>query len=491
MSGTSAGIGYGSQGGDDEALGGTSGGGYAPAAGGQPAGSPIASSSGEPLPQSAPTPGVSAGPMDMIAEQPQPPPTPQMGIGATPSSGKTSDEYAKMALGVLGKGANKSADMVEKGMENETNTALNAGTALTNEGDAKQQILDNFTNVEVPKIMDRMANIDAQFQQNVAAAQTRTETQMKKVLGAAQAAQDFQFHDYWAEKSTGGIVLGIIAQALGGAANGLAGNPGAPTAMDRIIERDMELQKTKFSKLQANVAEQKGVYSMFREQLMDDISVNTAFRTALNQKLTQQIDIMAQQMGVPKMAAETAKAQLFASTARSQAEGAKALANVYTNEAHAKSGVYMELAREKAALAAAVAKAQTAAGKVNEGAMQKHADVVTAQDALQKAIQNPHMSPSEQRALAEYVAQAMQNSPKRGPRQDEREVQGAQISGTGLPHFKSWNLNEIWTAIAGADTQKLREMAADLAKKDRLRTRNPSMVMDADSAPGPTAPSEE
>jgi hypothetical protein len=54
-------------------------------------------------------------------------------------------------------------------------------------------------------------------------------------------------------------VLGIISQAFSGAANGLAGQPGAPTPLDRIIAEDLQTQLANMGQANQNVSNQRSL----------------------------------------------------------------------------------------------------------------------------------------------------------------------------------------------------------------------------------------
>lgn len=251
---------------------------------------------------------------------------------------------AGMALGTLDKGRKQAVGTIQSADKKLGEASQKTQAAVRQQGEAEQAVVNETFKAFNP-YLEELTRIDETFRQNVAKARAQSEIQMQKVMQGALDVQKFQFQDFFADKSTMGKVLGVVAQALSGAANGLAGQPGAPTPLDRIIERDMQLQQAKFAKLRAGVEEDRGIMNLLREQLGDEISAQTAFRTALNQKLQITVQQLASKMGVPMEKAQALAAQIAQNTAQSQSEGARKIADILTNNAHAESGVYQQYAQ--------------------------------------------------------------------------------------------------------------------------------------------------
>lgn len=145
----------------------------------------------------------------------------------------------------------------------------------------------------------------------------------------AEQAQNAEVRDFWADKSTGSRILGILAQTLSGAANGLAGNPGAPSPLDRIIDRDLEVQRAnqQNKRLSADRAQNAlaQVYNAFDHE---DASV-AAYRQAAAKWYASKSSELAAQFHTETAAAENQKVQAQAEQviAKSQAELAKVAAD--------------------------------------------------------------------------------------------------------------------------------------------------------------------
>jgi hypothetical protein len=107
--------------------------------------------------------------------------------------------------------------------------------------------------------------------------QKKIEAQQNAYQAAVQDAAGSQLHEYFADKSTAGKIMGVLAAALGGAANGLAGTPGAPTALDRIIDRDLQLQTAQLQQKDRNVASQGGLL----QQMINTAGSEQAGRAAV------------------------------------------------------------------------------------------------------------------------------------------------------------------------------------------------------------------
>lgn len=184
-------------------------------------------------------------------------------------------------------------------------------TAATNAEQINAQ--RNATNIETAKLAEQapakaMLAVEAEkYEKEVTRIndQARFETgqQVQKVRAAADAAQQFEFKDFWASRNTAGVIMGIIAQALGGGLNAINGQAGAPTMLDKVIARDFEMQKAQLEQLNTNVANQRSILQEMRLATQDERATAQAFYQASVQKITAQIDAIAAKYG-----SQTAKA---------------------------------------------------------------------------------------------------------------------------------------------------------------------------------------
>jgi hypothetical protein len=97
-------------------------------------------------------------------------------------------------------------------------------------------------------------------------AQADTGKQMEKYQSAVQDAANTRITSWWSEAPTSAKVLGVISQILGGAANGLSGNPGAPTALDRVIAGDIQRQTLNLNQKNQNAQNQKSLLAEMYQQ---------------------------------------------------------------------------------------------------------------------------------------------------------------------------------------------------------------------------------
>ncbi len=89
---------------------------------------------------------------------------------------------------------------------------------------------------------------------------------------------------YWASKSTGGKVAGIIGLALGGLGAGPDGVNRAATMLNNAIDRDIDAQKAEFSarlaKGKAGIDAANTMYGMSRQLFADEVAARAATRAS-------------------------------------------------------------------------------------------------------------------------------------------------------------------------------------------------------------------
>jgi len=89
--------------------------------------------------------------------------------------------------------------------------------------------------------------------------QMAADAQMKRIMSAADDVSQASIHNFWQDKSAGSRILGVLSQAFAGAANALAGNPSAPTPLDHIINRDMDMQVANLNQKNKRLQNEQGV----------------------------------------------------------------------------------------------------------------------------------------------------------------------------------------------------------------------------------------
>jgi hypothetical protein len=115
--------------------------------------------------------------------------------------------------------------------------------------------------------------------------------------------------NWWAEASTPAKILGVISQALAGALAGLKGTPGQPTPLDRIIERDIEVQKANASLGAQKVDDAKGMYQTALTTFKDHFQAYTATRELAYKQAFETIDMLSKLRTDEQWLADCAKAK--------------------------------------------------------------------------------------------------------------------------------------------------------------------------------------
>ncbi len=162
---------------------------------------------------------------------------------------------------------------------------------------AGMQAIDGQREKVASAYEDKRAQLMAQFdKQNTA--------QLQKMQAAVDAATSSSVHNFWQDKSTGARILGIIAQALSGAANGLSGNPGAPTALDRVINDDLQQQMANQQNKRQAAQQQQSMYDTMLRATGNRLDAETAMRQAANDHVTAMAQTLADKMAIPQAAAQ-------------------------------------------------------------------------------------------------------------------------------------------------------------------------------------------
>lgn len=195
-----------------------------------------------PLPGVA-QPNVPRGSMDESASQ-----------GGQPS-------LEQLARGMIGRGQHGEAlgqgglltalGQEKSGIDDEVTAARQKADLQGAEGQAMEP-------VEAQKSQIAAQN-EARNQAIIAQGEKAASDQMVRLNAAADEAAQAEVHNFWADKSTGARILGVLAQAFAGAANGLSNNPGAMTPLDRIIQADMQRQTVNMQQKDRVVDQQRGL----------------------------------------------------------------------------------------------------------------------------------------------------------------------------------------------------------------------------------------
>lgn len=136
----------------------------------------------------------------------------------------------------------------------------------------------------------------AQFEQAqklaMDAGQKKYDAQMVRVTSAVNEANQAEMHNFWSNASTGAKIMGVLAQALSGAANGLAGNPSAITPLDRLIEQDMHIQQQNILQKNKAAYREQGMLSTIQKATGDRLASLNAMKIAAWDRIEKQVDEM-------------------------------------------------------------------------------------------------------------------------------------------------------------------------------------------------------
>lgn len=177
--------------------------------------------------------------------------------------------------------------------------------ALGNDALTKANVAEAKAKLPIDKEQERIA---AQGERQMAEIQAQGEAaaraQMVRVQAAATEAANTTMHDFWEDKSAGARIMGVLSQALAGAANGLAGNPSAPTPLDRIIERDIQVQMQNMQNKRAAVGQEQSTMRLVYEQTGSRIAAQTAMTLAAYKKVAAMSQTLTDQYATPKAQAQ-------------------------------------------------------------------------------------------------------------------------------------------------------------------------------------------
>lgn len=200
---------------------------------------------------------------------------------------------------------------------------------LQNTYDLQSQAIDAQRDVEIQKaraaeeVAAERERIALETEQRRATIQQEANTEIEAkradLQAKREAVQDFEFKDYWADKSTGTRIGAAIAMALGQYASGMLGGPnGAAQIIQDSMDRDMALQRARLDKLmqsekyaQLDVSEALAL----KQEALSDL---TATQMAAMDRVQMMADKRAAQIGTP--AAQASAQQIKAQLATQQAQ---------------------------------------------------------------------------------------------------------------------------------------------------------------------------
>ena len=153
-------------------------------------------------------------------------------------------------------------------------------------------------------------------QERAAVAQQQREEMDKRIAEAQKRADvlgdqatQAEAKNFWADKSTGSRILGILAQTLSGAANGLAGTPGAETPLDRVIREDFERQKVNLATKKDAAYRAEGALGQLMKQYTNKEEARNAAEIAAYKMVGIKSDQLTARLGGAEAAPKNAAVQ--------------------------------------------------------------------------------------------------------------------------------------------------------------------------------------
>jgi hypothetical protein len=171
------------------------------------------------------------------------------------------------AQSVVGSLANIGAQLQHQGVDASQSAvplAANAAVSSVKAADSQREYktkMDTAAHDVLQKSNEAIANLDQdENDQQVARARAMNDM-LGQMIDAGNQAATAAPHDFWADKSTSSRIFGIISQIAGGMANGLANQPGQPTPLDRVIQRDLDQQRLAFAQKSQSGNQASGIYN--------------------------------------------------------------------------------------------------------------------------------------------------------------------------------------------------------------------------------------
>lgn len=236
----------------------------------------------------------------LLGDQQAPPPNPAMQANAAEAAAL---DGSNSRLDALATESKRNKDDQLKALEDIRGEQKDAQDLTVKAAKDRQALMTPL----LAQVQTEFNDLNNRAQTAYANTQAATQQQMEKWDAARTIAANSQIQDFFADKTTGGYVVGIIAQALGGFANGLAGNPGAPTPLDRVIQRDFERQIQNLNQKNRTADKEEGKLRILMSQGLDQLQASAALRAALNDKIKLITDDVANRMGTQDAIAKAAQ----------------------------------------------------------------------------------------------------------------------------------------------------------------------------------------
>lgn len=196
---------------------------------------------------------------------------------------------------------------------------------------------------------DQLANIhkfDDHFAQTMGEVRQKTQSAYDQYLKVTDDYKNTHVYNWWDNAATGAKIAGYISQFLAGGLQGLTGQLGAPTPLDKAIEHDLQLQRMNIAQKGEVAGQARGLYNDLKSQFKDEIVAEGAMREIAYTSTIKRLEAIAGGMSdqASKARAQKAIQELTAKVAQLKSETLVHLANVTQNGAMQQAGVYENLA---------------------------------------------------------------------------------------------------------------------------------------------------
>lgn len=196
---------------------------------------------------------------------------------------------------------------------------------------------------------DQLANIgkfDEHFAQTMGEVRQKTQSAYDQYLKVTDDYKNTHVYNWWEKASTGATVAGLISQFLAGGLQGLTGQLGAPTPLDKVIEHDIQLQRMNIAQKGEVAGQARGLYMDLKSQFKDEVVAEGAMREIAYASTIKRLEAIAGGLGDEGAKAKAQKAiqDLTAKVASLKSETLVHLANVAQNGAMQQAGIYENMA---------------------------------------------------------------------------------------------------------------------------------------------------
>jgi hypothetical protein len=210
------------------------------------------------------------------------------------------------SLGTAGQDTLKKSAEFSGAIPEAAKRTAEAGVVAAQAKAAYQVPLDEATHDVLERSNTELSDLDRRESEALQLRQDTMDKVLRQMLDSANDVAQAAPHDFWADKSTSSRIFGILSQIAGGMANGLANQPGQPTPLDRVIQRDLDQQRLEFAQKSQTGNQASGIYNDLVKATGSTTEAYGALRVAAYKRVLGQIEELKTQNPALKESAELA-----------------------------------------------------------------------------------------------------------------------------------------------------------------------------------------